>query len=114
MQKTKQGSLLLEAGDIGALVHRLRTAAIACHQANPEVTAEMHRLIDELERGFGEYTPGVDLEVHGGMVFRRNAFRVVDQTTWPTMVGELDGVRVYCRERGGRVKVIMSKDDLYE
>jgi hypothetical protein len=114
VQRTKQGSLLLEVQDVGRLIHRLRETAKACHETNPDVTAEMHRLIDEFERGIGDVIPGVDLEVHGGRTFRRNAFRVVDQTTWPTMVGELDGVRVYCRERGGRVKVIMSKDDLYE
>jgi hypothetical protein len=52
--------------------------------------------------------------VHGGRTFKRHAIRVKDHSHWETMVGELDGVRVYCRERGGRVKVILSKEDLFE
>jgi hypothetical protein len=114
VQRTKDGSLLLEPADVGKLIAGLREIAIAFHESQPEITAKMHRQIDELERGVGDVTPGVDLEVHGGRVFKRHAFRVVDQTSWTTMVGELDGVRVYCRERGGRMKVIVSKEDLYE
>jgi hypothetical protein len=113
MQQTKDG-LLLEPHDVGKLIAALRAVAIATHQSHPDVQKLMLQKIDELERGVGPANPGLDLEVHGGRVFKRHAVRVVDHSDWVTLVGELDGVRAYCRERGGRVKVIMSKDDLYE
>jgi hypothetical protein len=114
MQKTKDGSLLLDPFDVGKLIARLRRVAIRLHKDDPDLTTEMHRTIEELETGLGEVRQGVDLEVHGGRTFKRHAIRVKDHSHWETMVGELDGVRVYCRERGGRVKVILSKEDLFE
>ena len=49
----------------------------------------------------------------GTRIFRRHAMRVSGQT-YSTMVGELDGIRAYVRQRDGKVFVILTKDDLYE
>ena len=49
-----------------------------------------------------------------GKIFRRVAMRVNSGQSLPTVVGEIDGVRVYVRERDGRVHVIMTDEDLYE
>lgn len=113
MQKTEYG-LHLSPLDVGSLIARLRKLAIAAHKIDPDLTAEVHRIIDELERGVGDVVPGVDVEVRGGTVWKRHAYRVKNGLTLTTMVGELDGVKAYCRERDGRMKVIVSKEDLYE
>lgn len=47
-------------------------------------------------------------------VFRRVAMRVNSGQSLPTIIGEVDGVRVYVRERDGKIHVIMTDEDLYE
>ena len=49
-----------------------------------------------------------------GSIFRRVAMRLAGGGQYGTIVGELDGIRVYVREREGRVIVILTDEDLYE
>ena len=113
MQRTDTG-LFLDFKDIGELVAKLRLAAKSTYQTDPDVQKVMLQAIDQLERGVGTFEPGIDLDVHGGRTFLRHAIPVKTKQDLVTMIGELDGIKVYCRERGGRVKVIMTKEDLYE
>jgi len=63
-----------------------------------------------------EQTEGLaTISVSGdGRAFRRVAMRLDNRGQFTTLVGELDGVRAYVRERDGKVQVILSKEDLYE
>jgi hypothetical protein len=66
-----------------------------------------------IEQAEGNITVKVK-EKDGTRIFRRNAMRLNGGGTHTTLIGELDGVRCYVRERDGRVHVIMTDEDLYE
>jgi hypothetical protein len=50
----------------------------------------------------------------GSRIFRRQALRMQTGQTHTTLVGEVDGWRVYTRQRDGKVYVILTDEDLYE
>lgn len=50
----------------------------------------------------------------GSRIFRRHAMRVTGNTTHTTIIGEMDGNRVYVRQRDGKIYVIFTDEDLYE